>query len=101
LHPTDHAKQLETMDILYGPIFRAAGDIMLRAYPRRSLFSEQQAFAFQRLLLLHAEDRPAEDVTREDRALLLWALLWIRDAVLDPDLGADETLIGWELADER
>jgi hypothetical protein len=32
---------------------------------------------------------------------LCWAFLWIPDAILDPDLGADETLTGWELADER
>jgi hypothetical protein len=101
LHPTNPVKQLETMEMLYGPVFRAAGDALLRAHPRRSLFSEQQAFAFQRLLLLHAEDRPAEDVTMEERARLLWAFLWIPDAILDPDLGADETLTGWELADER
>lgn len=101
LYPTDHAKQLETMGMLYGPVFRAAGELLLREVPRRSLFSEQQAAAWQRLLLLHAEDRPAEDLTTEEQARLLWAFLWIPDAVLDPDLEADAGLEGWELADER
>jgi hypothetical protein len=101
LDPTNAAKQLETMELLYGPVFRAAGELLLREQPRRALFSEQQAFALQRLLLLHAEDRPAEDLTEEEQARLLWACLWIPDAILDPDLTADATLPGWELADER
>lgn len=101
LYPTDHAKQLETMGMLYGPVFRAAGELLLREFPRRSLFSEQQAAAWQRLLLLHAEDRPAEELTTEEQARVLWAFLWIPDAVLDPDLEADAGLQGWELADER
>lgn len=101
LYPTDPAKQLETMGMLYGPVFRAAGELLLREFPRRSLFSEQQAAAWQRLLLLHAEDRPAEDLTTEEQARVLWAFLWIPDAVLDPDLEADAGLQGWELADER
>jgi hypothetical protein len=101
LHPTDQAKQLETMELLYGPEFRAAGEVMLRMFPRRSLFSEQQAFALQRLLLLHAENRPAENLTAREQAQLLVAFLWIPDAVLDPDLSEDERLTGWDLADER
>jgi hypothetical protein len=101
LDPTNAAKQLETMELLYGPFFRAAGELLLREQPRRALFSEQQAFALQRLLLLHAEGRPAEDLTKEEQARLLWALLWIPDTILDPDLGGDATLPGWELADER
>jgi hypothetical protein len=101
LEPTNAAKQLETMGMLYGPVFRAAAELLLHEHPRRALFSEQQAFALQRLLLLHAEDRPAEDLTTEEQARLLWAFLWIPDAILDPDLGADATLTGWELADER
>jgi hypothetical protein len=101
LGSTDPQKQLEMMEMLYGPEFRAAGEILLRQFPRRSLFSEQQAFALQRMLLLHAEDRPADDLTTEERGRLLWAFLWIPDAVLDPDLDVDEELTGWELADER
>lgn len=101
LDPTDQAKQLETMEMLYGPVFRTAAEVLVRKFPRRSLFSEQQAFAWQRLLLLHAQDRPAEDLTRAEQARLLWAFLWIPDALLDPDLEADEELTGWDLADER
>lgn len=101
LYPVDAAKQIETMDALYGPLFADAGSAVLREFPRRSLFSEQQAFALQRLLLLYADDRPAEDLTKHVLAQLLWALLWIPDAILDPDLGADQQLTGWNLADER
>ncbi len=101
LHPTEPEKQLETMALLYGPVFRAAGELLLRQFPRRSLFSEQQAFAWQRLLLQHGEDRAAEDLTTEEQARLLWAFLWVPDAVLDPDLDVDEQLTGLELQDER
>ena len=101
LYPTDQAEQLKTMAAFYGPVFAAAAEVLLKKSPRRSLFSEQQAFAFQRLLMLHAKDAPAEDLTREELARLLWAFLWIPDAVLDPDLAVDERLTGWELHDER
>ncbi len=89
------------MEMFYGPLFRAAAEILLRRFPRRSLFSEQQAFVFQRLLMLHADARNAEDLTEDEQARLLVAFLWIPDTMVDPDLETDEGLTDWELADER
>ena len=73
LDPTNAAKQLETMELLYGPVFRAAGELLLREHPRRALFSEQQAFALQRLLrswtILIDPTRPSDGRRPGSRAL--------------------------------
>jgi len=101
VHGVDPVAQLETMRQLCGEDFARAGERMLGAFPRRTLFSEQQVFALQRLLLLHADDRPAEDLTPHERAQLTWGLLFIPDAFLDPELLADQRLSTADLADER
>jgi hypothetical protein len=101
VHGVDPKAQLETMTALYGDTFARAGAAMLRAFPRRTLFSEEQVFALQRLLLVHGKDEPAEDLTPNERARLLWAALFIPDAFLDPELDADQRLTSMDLADER
>lgn len=101
LHGVDARAQLETMARLYGDIFARAGAKMLSAFPRRTLFSEQQVFALQRLLLVHGKDEPAEDLTPHEQARLLWAMLFIPDAILDPELNADQRLTTMDLADDR
>jgi hypothetical protein len=101
LHPTDAQRQIALMRSLYAEQFAEAAMEMLRRFPRRALFTEQQVFAMQRLLLLHAEDRPADDLSRREQAKLLMVLLWIPDRFLDPDLDVDERLTGWDLDDDR
>ena len=46
---------------IYGDVFGRAGDCFLNAHPNGVVFFEQQLFALQRLLVLHAseEDAPA------------------------------------------
>jgi len=67
----DRFGQLQLVRAVYGdsPI-AAAGALFLRANGRGAIFSEQQLFALQRLLVLHARDEPAGDLTREENLSL-------------------------------
>lgn len=89
LHGLEPTEQLETMTQLCGREFAQAGAKLFAASPRRALFSEEQTFMMQRLLLLHATERATEDLTTPETARLVWALLWIPDVMLDPELAAD------------
>lgn len=101
LHGFSREDQLETISRLCAPEFAEAGARMLDEFPRRALFSEQQAFVMQRLLLMHAHERQADDMTTHERARLTWALLWIPDTMLDPELQADREMMGMRVDDER
>jgi hypothetical protein len=93
--------QVLLMRELYGPILAAAGEICLRQEDRRALFSEQQLFALQRLVVLHALDKDAPDLTQDESERLRVALLWTPDAVLSPDVGIHDDDEEIELTDER
>jgi len=96
----DGQAQVVIMQELFGSIYAAAGQIWLREEEQRALFSEQQLFALQRLVVLHARDSEASDLTPEEQERIRVALLWIPDAVLDPKLGIDEDEQA-DLTDER
>jgi hypothetical protein len=101
VHSVDREAQLETMKLLCGTEFARAGAVLIDAFPRRTLFSEEQVFAMQRLLLAYAKDEPAEDLSANERARLTWALLWIPDVILDSELPGDEMLASMGVSDER
>src|SRR6266508_4186752 len=96
----DGQAQVVIMQELFGSIYAAAGQIWLREEEQRALFSEQQLFALQRLVVLHARDSEASDLTPEEQEWIRVALLWTPDAVLDPKLGIDEDEQA-DLTDER
>jgi hypothetical protein len=97
----DREAQVRLMFELYGPILATAGEICLRHEDRRALFSEQQLFALQRLVVLHAADNDASDLIEDESELLRVALIWTPDAVLSPDVGIHDDDEEIELTDER
>jgi hypothetical protein len=66
---------------MHGAISRA-GDLWLAGNERGAIFSEQQLFALQRLLVLHASDDEADDLTPDQHAALRMALLFVPGTVL-------------------
>jgi hypothetical protein len=90
-HDPEH--QLRLLRDVYGSgHISAAGEVLLRQNPRMVIFSEQQLFALQRLLVLHADDRMAEDFTADEHIAFRLALLYIPGTILDVDaeLGLEE-----------
>lgn len=97
----DQDWQRQLMNEVYrdSPISRA-GDAFLRSNERASIFSEQQLFALQRLLVLYASAEETDALTREQDASLRIALFYTPGTVLtlDDRLESDEPE---SLADER
>ena len=85
--PTSDARQREILDKLApGSQFAHLARAWL-AGGRRVLFSEQQLFALQRLLIIHARDVPLDDESPdEDIFGFLRALVAIPGSMLDPDI---------------
>jgi hypothetical protein len=63
-----------------------ACELFLRSRDRAAIFSEQQLFSLQRMLVLHASDAEAEDLTTEQYADLRSALLYIPGTVLQDEV---------------
>lgn len=100
---SDSAHQVALVQALYGDALAGAAATIVRDNPRRALFTEQQLFALQRLLVLHAREDDADDLTPEEYEVLRWILLWVPDTILDPDLAlaSDDEGEEADLADER
>jgi hypothetical protein len=87
----DRVGQLQLVRAVYGDSsISAASALFLRANEGGAIFSEQQLFALQRLLVLHARDEPA-DLTPEENVSLRLALLYVPGTLLaaDPDLAEE------------
>jgi len=85
LRSIDKELQRQLMYAIYGPQIGAAGDCFLRAHGRGSIFFEQQLFALQRLLVLHASDEETADLTQEQHVSLRTALLYLPGTLLRAD----------------
>jgi hypothetical protein len=76
----DPVAQRQLMRVVYGersPI-AAAGEIWLREHRgRAAIIFEQQLFALQRLVMLHATDRAADLLTADETLSLRLALLYV------------------------
>jgi hypothetical protein len=96
----DQAAQVRFAHELYGEAVALSAATLLRGNPRKTVFSEQQIFALQRLLVLHARDEAGDSLSDEESERLRWALLWVPDTILDAELNleADED---FNLEDER
>jgi hypothetical protein len=85
---TGHGRsgQLALARFLYGesPV-TAACAMFLRAHENGVIVSEQQLFALQRLLVLHARDVAADDLTAGEQTSLRTALLYLPGTILDAD----------------
>jgi hypothetical protein len=70
----------------------------LNAHSNGVIFSEQQLFATQRLLVMHASDEPANSLTPEQLASLTLALLYVPGTVLteEDDLAVAPEYVGEE-----
>lgn len=96
----DQAWQRRLMyDVYRDSAISRAGEAFLRSNERAAIFSEQQLFALQRLLVLHASDEQANDLTPDQNASLRLALFFVPGTVLathdDLDTAPES------LADER
>ena len=76
-----------------------AGDCFLREHENGVIFFEQQVFALQRLLVLHAANEHADALTDEQQRLLKLALMYVPGAVLGTD--EDVQTASDYVADER
>jgi hypothetical protein len=63
-----------------------AAEMFLRSRERAAIFSEQQLFALQRLLVLYASDREASDLTPEEHVSLRLALFYVPGTVLQDEV---------------
>ena len=86
LRYVDVEQQRQLFRAVYGegPLSVAA-DAFLNAHERGALFFEQQLFALQRLLVLHASDEEADDLTPKQHVALRSALLYIPGTILSMD----------------
>ncbi len=100
LTPTDRAGQLRVARAVYRdtPILSAAARF-LRAHERGVVISEQQLFALQRLLILHARDVDADDLSPDELDSIRLALFFLPGTVLD----AGQSVVGdaTDVDDER
>lgn len=87
-------------EIYLNGLISAAGERFLRENERAAIFSEQQLFALQRLLVLHASDEETDALTPEQDIDLRLALFYTPGTVLtlDDDL---ETAEPESIDDER
>jgi hypothetical protein len=70
---------------IYGDVIGRAGDCFLNAHPNGVVFFEQQLFALQRLLVLHASEEDAPALTEEQQAHLKLALMYTPGTLLGTD----------------
>ena len=90
---TNATKQREMLRGIYGDgAIAVAGEILLQRGERRTIFSEQQLFALQRLLVLEAGDRTVDELSNDEHMAIRLALFYIPGTViqLDEDLGDDD-----------
>jgi hypothetical protein len=84
---------------VYGGVIGEGGECFLRAHANGVVIFEQQLFALQRLLVLHASEEEADGLTPQQEAHLKMALLYIPGTLLGPD--DDVTEAPEYVADER
>jgi hypothetical protein len=77
--------QRQLMYAVYGPNIGAAGDCFLNAHENGAVFFEQQLFALQRLLVLHASNEEAPALADEHLRVLKTVLLYIPGTILASD----------------
>jgi hypothetical protein len=88
---TDPAKQREMLRGIYGDgAIALAGEILLAHGERTTIFSEQQLFALQRLLVLEAEDRDVEEFSSVEHIAIRLALYYIPGTILQLDEDFDD-----------
>ena len=96
--------QRRLMNEVYGPDspISLAGELFLRSRDgRAAIFSEQQLFALQRLLVLHAADVDADDLTPDQNVALRLVLFFVPGTVLQDELGLEAADAPERVDDER
>jgi hypothetical protein len=79
-----------------------AGDLFLRSrHDQAAIFSEQQLFALQRLLVLHAASDEAPDLTQDQHIALRLALFYLPGTVLQEELALEAAEAPERVDDER
>jgi hypothetical protein len=90
----DQDGQIELLNRWYaGSEFATRASAWIRANAQRVLFSEQQLFALQRLVILNSYDGPVEDAHRNDEYLgLLFALVAVPGSILGAEVPTSEAI---------